>query len=452
MALKTIVLAAGKGTRMKSELPKVLHLVAGKPMLHRVLDSAIQFDGDIIVVYGHGGEHVMQRSAEYNIKWVEQTQQLGTGHAVQQAERYIDDEDVALVLYGDVPLTNKTTLEKLVSQVSSNSMSLLTVQLDNPTGYGRIIRENNNVTKIVEQKDANAAELRVREVNTGILAANGRMLKIWLSKLQSDNAQGEFYLTDIIEMAVNDNIRVKTVEPNNEFEVMGVNSKRELNVIERYYQKTTAEDLMDQGVTLADANRLDVRGELVVEGADICIDVNCVFEGQVNLSAGVNIGPNCVISNSRIGKNVTVKANSVLENCDIGDGSSVGPFARLRPGAVLKQNVHVGNFVEIKKTNVGNGSKISHLSYIGDADIGENVNIGAGTITCNYDGVNKFKTVIEDNVFIGSDTQLVAPVTVKKGATIGAGTTLTKDAPEGELTLSRAKQLTLKGWKKPVKE
>jgi bifunctional UDP-N-acetylglucosamine pyrophosphorylase/glucosamine-1-phosphate N-acetyltransferase len=452
MALKTIILAAGKGTRMKSNLPKVLHPVAGKPMLHHVVEAASSLGGDITIVYGHGGDQVKDKSTQINLKWAEQVEQLGTGHAVQQAQSSIEDDDTVLILYGDVPLTNPQTLKKLVSKSSKHVLALLTVKLDKPTGYGRIIRQNNNVERIVEQKDASEAELLVTEVNTGILAVNGQHLKSWLSKLQSNNAQGEFYLTDIIEMAVNDGVLVETVSPDSEFEVMGVNSKRELNIVERHYQKTQAEALMDMGVTLADANRIDIRGELDIQGTDIYIDVNCVFEGKVTLGSHVNIAANCNMTNTMLADGVTVKPNSVLEDCRVGENSSIGPYARLRPGAVLNKNVHVGNFVEIKKTNVGDGSKISHLSYIGDAEIGKAVNIGAGTITCNYDGVSKFKTIIEDDVFIGSDTQLVAPVVVKKGATIGAGTTLTKTAPEGELTLSRAKQITLKGWKKPTKD
>lgn len=452
MALKTIILAAGKGTRMKSSMPKVLHAVAGKPMVQHVIDAASPLGGDIVIVYGHGGEQVKDKVSQPNLNWVEQAEQLGTGHAVQQAESNIENNDTVLILYGDVPLTNQQTLKKLVSKTNEQVLALLTVKLSNPTGYGRIIRQNNKVKKIVEQKDANETELLVNEVNTGILAVNGECLKSWLSKLQSNNAQGEFYLTDIIEMAVNDGVLVETVSPDSEFEVMGVNSKRELNIVERHYQMTQAEALMDMGVTLADARRIDIRGELDIQGTDIYIDVNCIFEGKVTLGANVTIAANCHVTNAVIADGVTLKPNSVLEACRVGENSSVGPYARLRPGAVLNENVHVGNFVEIKKTTVDDGSKISHLSYIGDAEIGKNVNIGAGTITCNYDGVNKFKTTIEDGVFIGSDTQLVAPVVVKKGATIGAGTTLTKTAPAGELTLSRSKQITLKGWKKPTKD
>ena len=433
-------------------MPKVLHQIAGKSMLERVIEAGSGFGGEIIVIYGHGGEEVKRQINDSAITWVEQVEQLGTGHAVQQAESEIEDQDTALILYGDVPLTNTKTLERLVDKVNDKVMALLTVTLANPTGYGRIIREDNVVKCIVEQKDANASQLLVQEVNTGILAVNGKQLKKWLSNLQSNNAQGEFYLTDIIEMAVSDNVVVETVSPDSEYEVMGVNSKRELNVIERYYQRQQANKLMDEGVTLADANRIDIRGELEIQGQDIFIDVNCVFEGHVKLAAGVQIGANCVLQDVSIEENGVVKPNSVLESCSIGKNSSVGPFARIRPGAVLNNDVHIGNFVEVKKTTIGDGSKISHLSYIGDAEIGENVNIGAGTITCNYDGVNKFKTVIEDDVFIGSDTQLVAPVVVRKGATVGAGTTLTKEAPEGELTLSRSKQMTLKGWKKPTKD
>jgi len=328
----------------------------------------------------------------------------------------------------------------------------LTVNLDNPTGYGRIVRSNGSIQKIVEQKDATDLELEITEVNTGIMAVNGELLASWLSALKSDNAQNEYYLTDIIEMAVNEGVSVTAVHPSNEQEVQGVNSKSQLNELERHYQREVAEELMNKGATLADASRIDVRGELVLKGVDIYIDCNVIFEGSVELGENVIIGANCHITNAVIQNNAHIKPNSVLENCIIGANCTIGPFARIRPGTVLADNAHVGNFVEIKKSNVGEGSKISHLSYIGDAEIGSKVNIGAGTITCNYDGVNKFKTVIEDDVFIGSDTQLVAPVTVRKGASIGAGTTLTKEAPENALTLSRSKQMTLKGWKKPTKD
>ncbi|ORU92295.1 MAG: bifunctional N-acetylglucosamine-1-phosphate uridyltransferase/glucosamine-1-phosphate acetyltransferase [Cycloclasticus sp. symbiont of Bathymodiolus heckerae] len=452
MDIKTIILAAGKGTRMGSNRAKVLHKIAGKPMLQRAVESVEDLDGEVIVVFGHDGEQVKESLAPFDISWVEQAEQLGTGHAVQQGIDEVKDDDTVLILYGDVPLIKKSTLAKMVSGVDKTSMSLLTVNLENPTGYGRIVRSESGIQKIVEQKDATVLELEIAEVNTGIMAVNGGLLVKWLSALKSDNAQNEYYLTDIIEMAVNDGVSIKAVHPQCEEEVQGVNSKSQLNKLERHFQNETAEWLMDEGAILGDASRIDVRGNLVLKGLDVYIDCNVIFEGHVELGENVVIGANSIITDTIIHKNAHIKPNSVLENCVIGSNCTVGPFARIRPGTVLADSAHVGNFVEIKKSNVGEGSKISHLSYIGDAEIGSKVNIGAGTITCNYDGVNKFKTVIEDDVFIGSGTQLVAPVTVRKGASIGAGTTLTKEAPEHALTLSRSKQMTLKGWKKPTKD
>lgn len=451
MNLKTIILAAGKGTRMVSEKAKVLHEIAGKSMLQRVVESAEELDSKVLVVYGHDGEQVKQAHSGFNISWVEQTEQLGTGHAVKQALDLIDKNDVVLILYGDVPLIKSTTLEQMVGAVGDRSMSLLTVRLANPDGYGRIVRVNNKVTKIVEQKDASETELLLDEVNTGIMAVKGAKLIEWLGRLNNNNAQGEYYLTDIIEMAVNEGVIIKSIHPDNEFEVQGVNSKIQLNELEREYQQLKALELMGLGVTLADKARIDIRGDIILTGSDIYIDVNNVFEGHVSLGKNVHIGPNCVIQNAVISDGVVIKANSVLENCIVGKNSTIGPFARLRPGAELANDVHIGNFVEIKKTTVGEGSKVNHLSYIGDAEIGKGVNVGAGTITCNYDGVNKHKTEIKDGAFIGSGTQLVAPITVGAEATLGAGTTLSKDAPADTLTVTRAKQITLKSWKKPVK-
>ncbi|MEO1889779.1 MAG: bifunctional UDP-N-acetylglucosamine diphosphorylase/glucosamine-1-phosphate N-acetyltransferase GlmU [Cycloclasticus sp.] len=452
MNIKTIILAAGKGTRMKSNKAKVLHKIAGKPMLQRVVESVDDLAGDVIVVYGHDGEQVQQTLQGLEITWVEQNKQLGTGHAVQQAMPLVKQDDTVLILYGDVPLIKAETLKKMVSTLSHKTLSLLTVKLSDPTGYGRIVRSNDNICKIVEQKDATKEELLINEVNTGMMAVNGGLLAGWLSALKNDNTQNEYYLTDVIEMAVNDGVQVNAFHPEDEYEVQGVNSKSQLNQLERHYQGKLAERLMDEGATLADKSRLDVRGNLHLKGLDTFIDINNVFEGDVSLGENVIIGPNCVIRNAVIGSNTVIKANSVLEDCIVGNDCNVGPFARLRPGTELGHGSMVGNFVEVKKSRVGEGSKISHLSYIGDADIGKGVNIGAGTITCNYDGVNKFKTVIEDGAFIGSGTQLVAPVTVGKGATLGAGTTLSKDAPADTLTVTRAKQLTLKSWKKPTKE
>ncbi|OUR86201.1 UDP-N-acetylglucosamine diphosphorylase/glucosamine-1-phosphate N-acetyltransferase [Cycloclasticus sp. 44_32_T64] len=451
MNIKTIILAAGKGTRMKSTKAKVLHKIAGKPMLQHVVESVADLNSNTVVVYGHDGEQVKQAHSQFDITWVEQVEQLGTGHAVKQAADYIHHDDIVLILYGDVPLLKKKTLAEMIENIDNSAMSLLTVTLEDPTGYGRIVRVGGKVTKIVEQKDASVAELLIDEVNTGIMAVNGELLRGWLDKLNNNNAQAEYYLTDIIEMAVNDGIYINTVQPENEFEVQGVNSKLQLNELERHYQLIKADELMDLGVTLADKARIDVRGELNLTGTDIYIDINNVFEGCVSIGSDVHIGPNCVIQNAVISDGVVIKANSVLEDCVVGKGSTVGPFARLRPGAELAKNVHIGNFVEVKKTTVGDGSKINHLSYIGDAQVGKNVNIGAGTITCNYDGVNKHKTDIEDGAFIGSGTQLVAPITIGSGATLGAGTTLSKNAPADALTVTRAKQITLNGWKKPTK-
>ncbi|MEW5011563.1 MAG: bifunctional UDP-N-acetylglucosamine diphosphorylase/glucosamine-1-phosphate N-acetyltransferase GlmU [Cycloclasticus sp.] len=452
MTIKTIILAAGKGSRMKSKVPKVLHKLAGKPMLQWVVEAAKGLNSEVVVVYGHGGEQVKQSLPSFNISWVEQAEQLGTGHAVQQASGGITTDDTVLILYGDVPLINQSTLHKMIDACDEKTMSLLTVDLTEPTGYGRIVRSNGDVEKIVEQKDASDEQLLISEVNTGILALKGVLLKNCLSALKNDNAQQEYYLTDVIEMAVNKGIRIDTIQPANEFEVQGVNSSSQLNQLERFQQSLYAEQLMQQGVTLADAARFDLRGDVVQLGTDIFIDCNVIFEGQIKLGSNVSIAANCVITNAVIEDNVSIKANSVLEDCFIGAGSDVGPFARIRPGTKLGSDTKVGNFVEIKKTNLGDGSKVSHLSYIGDAEIGKDVNIGAGTITCNYDGVNKYTTTIEDGAFIGSDTQLVAPVTVGKNATIAAGTTLTKNAAEGVLTLSRAKQMSLKNWKRPSKD
>ncbi|MBV1899815.1 MAG: bifunctional UDP-N-acetylglucosamine diphosphorylase/glucosamine-1-phosphate N-acetyltransferase GlmU [Cycloclasticus sp.] len=452
MNIKTIVLAAGKGTRMKSNKAKVLHQIGGKPMLQHVIESARPLSSEVVVVYGHDGEEVKKKHSQFDINWVEQIEQLGTGHAVKQASHYIAEDDIVLILYGDVPLINSSTLHKLITHVDTKSMSLLTVTLENPMGYGRIVREGNKVCKIVEQKDATDIQLQITEVNTGIMAVHGKHLVNWLEQLNNSNAQGEYYLTDIIEMAVNEEVSVNTVHAVNEFEVQGVNSKIQLNELERYYQLYQAEELMNLGATLADKSRIDVRGELTLAGNDVYIDINNVFIGAVSLGSNVHIGPNCVIENAIIADGVVIKANSVLENCVVGENSTIGPFARLRPGAELAKGVHIGNFVEVKKATIDEGSKVNHLSYIGDAEIGKFVNVGAGTITCNYDGVNKHKTAIKDGAFIGSGTQLVAPVTVEEGATLGAGTTLSKDAPANALTVTRTKQITLNGWKKPMKD
>ena len=454
MKIKTIILAAGQGTRMRSALPKVMHEIAGKPLLKHVYDTSRKIQNNsVFIIYGHGGELVKSRLSDMDATWIEQKQQLGTGHAVQQAEQYIEDDDKVLILYGDVPLLQKETIEGLLKNVSEQSLALLTVDLENPMGYGRIVRDNSGkVIKIVEQKDADPTELAITEGNTGILAAMGKQLKNWLSRLESNNAQNEFYLTDVIEMAVNDGLEIITTHPECEDEVLGINNRMQLAHLERVYQKGQANQLMEHGITLRDPDRIDVRGEFKQLGTDITVDVNVIFEGKNSIGSNVTIGANCIIKDAVIQDNVEILPNSIIDNAEVGEGSRVGPFARLRPQAQLSDHVHIGNFVEIKKAKIGSGSKVNHLSYIGDAEIGSKVNIGAGTITCNYDGVNKFKTIIGDNAFIGSDTQLIAPVTVGDGATIGAGSTITKDTPENQLTLSRAKQISVSSWQRPVKK
>ena len=453
MHLGALILAAGEGTRMRSKLPKVLHKLAGKPLLSHVLETARNINPDeISVIYGHGGEAVLERLAADDLNWIEQQERLGTGHAVIQALPHLQQVDRVLILYGDVPLISGPTLVSLLSCLHSSDLALLTVDLEDPTGYGRIVRDRNDrINRIVEQKDASSRELEITEINTGIMAVNRAKLESWLSRIDNNNAQNEYYLTDIIALAVADGVNIQAVHPHCEEEVMGVNDRKQLAHLERFYHRNRADELMQAGVTLADPARVDIRGELKT-GQDVSIDCNVIFEGHVALADGVSIGPNVVLKNCTIGADTEVFANSVIEDAEIGSACRIGPFARVRPESEIANQVHIGNFVEIKKSQIADGSKINHLSYIGDSEIGSKVNIGAGTITCNYDGANKFRTVIGDGAFIGSDSQLVAPVTVGKGATIGAGSTITKDAPAEQLTLSRAKQISLEGWQRPVKQ
>ncbi|HUX91686.1 MAG TPA: bifunctional UDP-N-acetylglucosamine diphosphorylase/glucosamine-1-phosphate N-acetyltransferase GlmU [Gallionellaceae bacterium] len=449
--LNIVILAAGKGTRMHSDKPKVLHALAGIPLLQHVMDTAIQLEpAKTCIVYGHGGEAVPLAMAQYQASFALQEPQLGTGHAVQQAMPELDDASTTLVLYGDVPLIQVDTLKQLLQ--TSGTLSLLTLHADNPTGYGRIVRDNNEkVISIVEQKDATPEQRAISEVNTGILAAPTHLLRNWLAKLGNKNAQGEYYLTDIVAMAVAQGLEVSTTQPAHSWEVMGINSKVQLAELERIWQEEQALRLLNQGVTLADPSRLDVRGKLVC-GRDVEIDVGCIFEGEVHLGNRVKVGAYTIIKNSNVNAGTHISPYSHIDSAELGDNCRIGPYARLRPGTRLHKDVHIGNFVEIKNSEIANGSKANHLSYIGDSTVGSRVNIGAGTITCNYDGANKHRTIIEDDVFIGSDTQLIAPVTVKRGSTIGAGSTITREAPENALTLSRSKQLTIAGWQRPVKK
>jgi len=450
--LNVVILAAGKGTRMHSATPKVLHEVGSQPILSHVIACAKALKPTkVIVVYGFGGQLVKERYQNEDLIWVEQAEQKGTGHAVQQVIKYLDDNANVLVLLGDVPLVDRTACLQLVEK-SDKQLALMTFIKDNPTGYGRIVRNaHDSVIAIVEHKDATAEQHRIKEVNTGIMAMPSFQLKNWLSRLQNNNAQGEYYLTDIVEFAVQDNVPVVAEITSDEWSVTGINAKTDLEQIERIYQTRLAQQLLQQGVTLKDAHRIDVRGKLEC-GKDVIIDVNCVFEGVVYLADGVKIGPNCVIKNARIETGTQIAAFTHIDDTIIGQNSRIGPFARLRPGTTLAADTHVGNFVELKNAQVDIGSKVNHLSYVGDSTVGKNVNIGAGTITCNYDGANKFRTVIEDDVFVGSDTQLVAPVTIGRGATIGAGSTITRDAPADQLTVCRAKdQKSIAGWKRPQK-
>ncbi|OOF52591.1 bifunctional UDP-N-acetylglucosamine diphosphorylase/glucosamine-1-phosphate N-acetyltransferase GlmU [Rodentibacter trehalosifermentans] len=450
--ISAVILAAGKGTRMYSDLPKVLHKVAGKPMVKHVIDTAHSLGAENVhLIYGHGGELMREHLTNEKVNWVLQTEQLGTAHAVQQAASFFKDDEDIVVLYGDAPLITKETLEKLIAAKPEKGIALLTVKLDNPTGYGRIIRENGRVVAIVEQKDANAEQLNIQEVNTGVMVSDGASFKKWLARVGNNNAQGEYYLTDLIALANQDGCQVVAVQAIDVMEVEGANNRLQLSALERYYQSKQAERLLLEGVMLADPARFDLRGSLE-HGKDVEIDINVIIEGNVQLGNRVKIGAGCVLKNVVIGDDVEVKPYSVLEDATIGEKAAIGPFSRLRPGTELAAQTHVGNFVEIKKSVVGKGSKVNHLTYVGDSEIGANCNIGAGVITCNYDGANKFKTIIGDNVFVGSDTQLVAPVTVEDGATIGAGSTITRNVGKEELVITRVPQRHIQGWQRPVKK
>jgi bifunctional UDP-N-acetylglucosamine pyrophosphorylase / glucosamine-1-phosphate N-acetyltransferase len=467
--MNIVILAAGQGKRMKSALPKVLQTLAGKPLLQHVLNTALSLEGKQVktgpvVVVGHGAVDVktfLANASEEDARFskvtaVLQAEQKGTGHALLQALPKLDVQEPTLVLYGDVPLTSKKTLSKLAKLADGvrgqdSAVALLTQNLDDPMGYGRIVRDaDGSVKEIVEEKDATSAQKAIQEINTGIMVLPTNTLKKWLKALRASNAQGEYYLTDVIAMAVKDGVPIRTTQADNEFETIGVNSRDQLAALERVHQLNIANQLMDAGVSLADPARIDVRGTLEC-GRDVFIDVGCVFEGCITLASGTKIGPYCIIRNSVIGKEVAIHAFSHIDGAKVGNQSVIGPYARLRPGADLSNDVHIGNFVEVKNSKIAANSKANHLSYVGDSIVGSRVNIGAGTITCNYDGVNKHQTIIEDDVFIGSDTQLVAPVRVGRGATLGAGTTLTKNAPPNQLTISRAKQVSLQ-WQRPVKQ
>lgn len=452
MPLSVVILAAGKGTRMKSSKPKVLHKLANKPLVEHVYDAAKGLGAEeVVVIYGHGGELVKQSCAHFDAKWVEQEEQLGTGHAVMQAFDSLNLDNNILVLYGDVPLTSLTTLENLLKD-SKDQIALLTVDLQEPFGYGRILRDESGlVSGIVEQKDSTEEQQKIKEVNTGILACQGETLKQLLDQIDNKNSQSEYYLTDIFKLASDAGIKIKTEQPEESYEVEGVNNRSQLASLERIYQRNIAEQLMADGVALADPSRIDIRGSVDIAN-DVFIDINTIFEGEVKIESGCNIGPNCLITNSKIGMNTNIKANCVIENAVIDANCEVGPYARLRPETHLNKKAKIGNFVEIKKANIGEGSKVNHLSYIGDTEMGANVNVGAGTITCNYDGANKHKTTIGNDVFIGSDSQLIAPVNIADGVTVAAGATITKDVEKNKLVISRVKQKIITSWNRPEKK
>ncbi|MEZ9722956.1 bifunctional UDP-N-acetylglucosamine diphosphorylase/glucosamine-1-phosphate N-acetyltransferase GlmU [Vibrio splendidus] len=452
MKFSAVILAAGKGTRMYSNTPKVLHTLAGKPMVKHVIDTCNGLGAqNINLVYGHGGDQMKATLAEESVNWALQAEQLGTGHAVDQASAYFADDEKVLVLYGDVPLISPETIENLLDAQPNGGIALLTVVLDNPMGYGRIIRRNGPVVAIVEQKDATDEQKLIKEINTGVMVATGGDLKRWLSGLSNDNAQGEYYLTDVIAAAHDEGRAVEAVHPVSPIEVEGVNDRSQLARLERAYQAEQADKLLKQGVMLRDPSRFDLRGELQC-GMDVEIDTNVIIEGSVSIGDNVVIGTGCVLKDCEIDDNTIVRPYSVIEGATVGEDCTVGPFTRLRPGADMRNNSHVGNFVEVKNTRLGEGSKANHLTYLGDAEIGQRVNVGAGAITCNYDGANKFKTIIGDDVFVGSDSQLIAPVTIGNGATVGAGSTVTRDVSENELVISRAKERKIANWQRPVKK
>ena len=452
MSLAVVILAAGKGTRMKSELPKVLHPIAGRPMVQHVVDAAGALSpANTVIVYGHGGDRVREAVTGGRLQWAEQAEQLGTGHAVTQALPHLD-EDVVLVLYGDVPLIQPDTLRRFVARVNDQTLALMTLELDDPSGYGRVVRDDQGrVTRIVEQKDASDAEKRLREINTGILACTRRFLNDSLPRLSNRNAQGEYYLTDLIAMAVDVGMEIAVDQPDHPWEVDGVNDRVQLARLERVYQGVRAEALMRAGVTVLDPARLDIRGQAEV-ASDVTLDVNVILEGRVSIGPGTRIGAHCVIRDADLGAGVVVEPHSIIDGATVGDHCQVGPFARLRPGTELAAKARIGNFVETKKSSIGEGSKVNHLTYIGDSRVGKGVNVGAGTITCNYDGANKFQTVLKDGVFIGSNSSLVAPVTVGENATVGAGSVITKDVPGNGLAVARGQQRNIENWPRPSKK
>ena len=451
MSLSIVILAAGKGTRMRSDLPKVLQPLAHKPLLGYVIDASMSFNpNQLIVVYGYGGDQVQKTFSSQHIQWVEQKEQLGTGHAVMQTIPLMKEEGSTLILYGDVPLINQTTIQRLIQKGQKN-LAVLTYTKEDPKGYGRIIRKEGRIQKIVEEKDCDKAQKNIKEINTGIMCAPNHLLKNWIQRLTNQNAQKEYYLTDIVGLSIEDNVEVLSESADNEVSITGINSKSELASMERNYQLMTAKKLMEEGVTLIDPSRIDIRGE-VTAGQDVTIDVGCIFEGKVHLGNHVKIAAYSHIKDSTIGDHTSIEPYSHIVESSVGAHCRVGPYARLRPGTKIQHHVHIGNFVEIKNSEVNDETNINHLSYVGDSSIGKSVNIGAGTITCNYDGVNKHHTTIEDDVFIGSNSALVAPVKIGKGATIAAGSTITKDAPPGELTVSRSKQTSIAGWTKPKKK